>query len=264
MSRSRLALLLALPITVAALAQEGASGQFQVDGDNRTVADGIAWLDQGTLKLVFSDQAFDRNEMAADGELNAFDFMGEGTTLTVEVGERDAVAGVSLYENGMTRYFSGLGETLEIRHRDQQRIAGAFAVGDAPGLRFDLPISDGSMERPGERLPADGGEPGRVLLSRIAAIHAGDMDELIANTPPDQADEMRAAVADGEGAQLLAMAQLFTPKDIKIQGGSQDGDSAWVDFTGNEGGIAVTGVGILKRSNGRWAVESVNTSHSSD
>lgn len=265
MSRSSLALLLVLPLSFSALAKEGASGQFQIEGENHTVADAIAWLDDGDLKLVFSDYKFDRAAIAADGELDSFDFMSsDGATLTVQVDDDGSVSGIVMYDSGMTHFLTGVGEKLELSHRDEQRIAGTFAVGDAPGLKFDLTISDGTIERPGEKLPADGGEPGKILLARMTAIHEGDMEELIANTPPDQAEEMRAAVASGEAEKLLAMAQLFTPKDIRIQGGSQDGDTAWIDFIGDARGSAVKGVGTLKRQDGRWAVESVITSQSSD
>ncbi len=265
MSRPSLALLLALPLSFSVLATDGASGQFQIEGESRTVADAIAWLDEGDLKLVFSDYKFDRAAFAADGELDSFDFMSsEGATLTVQVDDDGSVSGITMYDSGMTHFLTGVGEKLELSHRDEQRVAGTFALGDAPGLRFDLAISDGTIERPGEKLPADGGEPGKILLARIAAIHDGDVEELIANTPPDQAEEMRAAVASGEAEQLLAMAKLFTPKDIRIHGGSQDGDTAWIDFTGEERGGAVKGVGTLKRQDGRWAVESINTSQSSN
>lgn len=259
-----LLLALALPWPVAA--KDAASGHFQAGEQEFTVADAIAWRDGEGLKLVFSDKPFDRAAFADDGELDDFDFLRhEGATLTLSVDPADgSLSGVSTQYEGMSRFFTGAGERLTLSRREENSIAGEFSVGDAPGLSFDLAIISGKLERPGEKLPADGGEPGKVLLARIAAIHAGDMDELIANTPPEQAEEMRQAVASGEAEQLLAMAKLFTPTDIKILGGHQDGDMAWIDFTGMESGANVTGVGKLLRTNGRWQVESVSTSQSSD
>lgn len=258
--------LLALALSWPTAAADTAAGHFQAGEQEFTVADAIAWRDGEGLKIVFSDRLFDRAAFADDGELDDFDFLRhEGATLTLSVDPADgSLSGVSTQFEGMSRFFTGAGEKLTLSRHEENAVAGEFSVGDAPGLSFDLAIVSGTLERPGEKLPADGGEPGKVLLARIAAIHAGDIDELIANTPPEQAEEMRQAVASGEAEQLLAMAKLFTPTDIQILGGHQDGDTAWVDFTGMESGAKVSGVGKLLRTNGRWQVESVSTSQSID
>lgn len=261
-----ISMLLALALIRPPEAADAASGRFQAGEQEFVVADAIAWRDGEGLKLVFSDQPFDRATFAEDGELDDFDFLRhEGATLTLSIDPDDgSLSGVSTQHDGMSRFFTGTGEKLVLARHNESSVAGEFSIGDAPGLRFDLAISGDKLERPGKKLPADGGEPGKVLLARIAAIHDGDMDELIANTPPDQAEEMRQAIASGEAEQLMAMAKLFTPTDIRILGGHQDGDTAWIDFTGTESGAKVTGVGKLRRSGGRWQVESVSTSQSAD
>ena len=261
-------LLIAMAAVLPAIghAAPGATGQFHIGESAYTVADAMAWRDDDDIKVVFSDTAFDRASFADDGELDSFDFMRhDGVTLTLTVDPADGtLGGISTQSGGGSSYMTGVGEKLTLASHDADAIAGTFAIGDQPGITFDLPIASGKIERPGETLPPDGGEPGKVLLARMAAIHAGDMDALMANTPPDQAAEMKAAVDSGEAEQLLAMAKMFTPTDINVTGGSQDGDVAWVDFTGKDSGSKVTGTGKLLRRDGKWQVESVNTSQSGD
>lgn len=257
---------IALVLPAGAQAAPGATGQFAIGETAYTVADAMAWRDDDDLKVVFSDTAFDRAAFAEDGELDSFDFMKhEGVTLTLTIDPADGtLSGMGTQSGGGSSYMTGVGEKLSLSTHDDATVAGTFAIGDGPGITFDLPINAAKMARPGEALPADGGEPGKVLLARMAAISAGDMKALMENTPPDQAAEMQAAVDSGEAEQLLAMAKLFTPTDVVVTGGQQDGDTAWVDFTGMESGAKVTGTGKLLRADGRWQVESVNTTQSGD
>ncbi len=259
-------LLIALAIAVPTVghADVGASGQFRIDETRYTVADAIAWRDDDELKIVFSDTAFDRAAFADDGELDSFDFMRhDGSTLELTIDPADGTLdSMSTQSGGGFGFRSGVGETLTLARRDANAVAGTFAIADEPGITFDLPITPREIERPGTALAADGGEPGQVFLARMAAVHAGDMATLMANTPPEQAVEMQAAIDNGEAEQLLAMAKMFTPTDIVITGGTQDGDKAWIDFTGKDSGSKVTGTGKLERIDGRWRVESVNTQNS--
>lgn len=263
---SLLFLAIALSLPAVAPAKEGASGSFQIEDQTYAVADAIAWRDGDSLKIVFTDKPYDRAAFADDGELDTFDFMRhDGATLELNVDPDDGtLSGVSTTAGGASRFFSGMGETLTVERRDEAGIAGTFQLGDAPGIQFDLPITAAAMARPGEPLPADGGEPGKALLAQFAAIHAGDLDALMAMAPPELAAEMQASKDSGEAPQMMAMAKLFTPTDVKISGGRQDGDKAWIDFTGAETGGKVTGTAMLTRSGGRWRVESTSTSQSSD
>lgn len=241
-------------------------GEFVIHGLDYPAVDAIAWHDDDELRLVFTDKTFDRAAFAEDGKLDSFDFMrGDQTTYTVTLDPASGkVRGISTLSAGISGFRRGVGEDIVLEHHDERRIAGRFSADGGVALTFDLTVTGSQIERPGTPLPADGGEPGKVLLARMAAIHAGDIDELIANTPPDQAEEMHAAVANGEADQLMAMAKMFTPTDIVVTGGRQDGDTAWVDFTGNESGGKVKGFGKLLRHDGRWQVESINTRNVSE
>ncbi len=257
-----LAGLIAAGLSSLSWAKTAVEGEFVIHGTSHPAVDAIAWINDDELRLVFTDKTFDRAAFAEDGELDSFDFMrGEQITYTVTLDpDSGEVKAIATQSGGMSGFMTGVGETIAFDHRDATRIAGRFTANGGVALSFDLPITGKVMERPGTALPADGGEPGKVLLARMAAVHAGDLDELIANSPPDQAQEMRQAVANGEAEQLLAMAKLFTPTDITVTGGHQDGDTAWVDFTGKESGGKVTGVAKLLRVDGRWQVNTVNTS----
>lgn len=261
--------LLVLAATISAVtmvdADPVASGHFTAGGQRHTVADAIAWVDGDDLRIVFSATPFDRANFAEDGELDTFDFMRhDGATLSFGVGDDGDSHFVNVAAGGSSSYMTGVGEKLELSRRDENSVAGIFTVADDTKIDFDLSISPAKMERPGQPLPTDGGEPGQALLARMKAIHDGDMDALMANTPPDQAEEMRQAVASGEAEKMLEMAKMFTPTDIIVTGGRQDGDTAWVDFTGTDSGSKVTGTGKMQRVDGSWRVESVNTSQSAN
>jgi hypothetical protein len=253
-------------LSAGARAADGASGSFRIVGLDFTVAYALAWRDGDDLKLTFSDAPFDRAAFAEDGTLDAFDFLRhDGVTIEVGVDAEDGSAsGMSTRIGGSSSYSSGAGEQLVLARNDGERIAGHFSVADVTTIAFDLPVLGNAIARPGTALPADGGEPGQALLAQFAAIHAGDMDALIAMAPAEQAQELRAAVAEGEAEQVLTMARMFTPTQVRVTGGSQDGDRAWIDFTGSESGGTVTGTGVMRRSDGRWRVESTSTSQSAD
>lgn len=78
----------ALGLAPAAAADDGsADGRFQAAGELRTVADGMAVRDGRNVRIVFSDQAFDRVAFAADGKYDLWDFMdhpGNSLQLTVD------------------------------------------------------------------------------------------------------------------------------------------------------------------------------------
>ena len=63
------------------------------------------------------------------------------------------------------------------------------------------------------------------------------------------------AVLDGEGAQeTLEFLQLLTPKEIKILGGSSDGETALLQVEGMLDGEKQTGESTVQQKNDRWVV----------
>lgn len=198
-------------------------------------------------------------EIVYEGKARAYDDL--GGALTISRLTDDAIAGHFRYGEHEARFDLPL--TASAAADDTGRASGAVSSvstvsisstsGDATGMDDD---GDG---RSGSPLPAGGGEPGLALQRMVAAVHAGDLDTLVANMPEADAEEVRAAIASGEAEAMLQMARAFTPSKVDIQGGQQDGDRAWLDFTGTESGAPVTGSAEMVRSEGSWRVVKINT-----
>ena len=93
----------------------------------------------------------------------------------------------------------------------------------------------------------------------VDATLAGDVDKMTALSHPERRAGIEEAKKAGEIDQMLQMAKLFTPKIKEITGGTVDGDKAWVEFLGDEGGSEVKGTGTLVRMNGKWYLEGIQT-----
>jgi hypothetical protein len=149
------------------------------------------------------------------------------------------------------------------------RLAGTYSYADdddpdgpACEVAFDIPLIGTVAEappEPGEKLPMDGGEPGKVYLALNKAMLAGDLDALAKLLPPAQAAEMQKARGTPEFAQQLVFIQAMTPKNVKLKGGRIDGDKAWLEFDGVEGDALRSGTAEMVKEDGRWRVVSEST-----
>ncbi|MCI1710243.1 MAG: hypothetical protein LKM32_06095 [Chiayiivirga sp.] len=267
-----LAALLVLGATPA-LAKSGANGKVSIDDAHWAVADAVATLDGDELKIVFASKEFDRAAWAEDGQFGSFDLWefkdddgNDGQSLSITVDNESGGYGGHGTKTGFGGgggYSSDYAESLKLSVRDDKHVAGTLKITDddlAAEVTFDLPIQTfGPLTRPGTALPADGGEPGKALKAVVDATHAGNLDQMIALSHPEKRKQIEQAKASGEAAKMLELAKLFTPRISKVIGGSIDGDSAWVDFEGQEDGGKVTGTAELSRMNGQWFVKKINT-----
>src|SRR5690606_21269379 len=106
------------------------------------------------------------------------------------------------------------------------------------------------------------------------AVWEGDLDRVVElMTPAERADavghwkyrpgdtfDYERGDIDASGSGFFMLKQrMATPFVDRITGGSVDGDTAWVDFSGSEGVIGhdeVTGTAVMKRDRkGRWSVD---------
>ncbi len=55
-----------------------------------------------------------------------------------------------------------------------------------------------------------------------------------------------------------ARQSVWNQKEIEITDGREDGDRAWIQFSGRENGAAIAGDAELHREDGRWYVSSIN------
>jgi hypothetical protein len=274
MDTRSLAAALALALATAPVhAKAGASGTVTADGATWKVADAVAVSDDGDVEIWFSKLEFDRAAWADDGKFESFDTYdfkggGDGPALRIDIDEEDNSYGGHTYRASSSSSSGGFSSDLEtgvtITARDDAHVTGTVKFDDGAGLAadisFDLPITaTGPLARAGTPLPAGGGEPGKALRAMVEATHAGNLDTMIALSHPERRKGIEQAKAAGEAAEMLKMAQLFTPKITRITGGNTDGDQAWVDFEGTEEGAAVTGSAELSRADGKWYIKSINT-----
>ena len=117
-------------------------------------------------------------------------------------------------------------------------------------LTFTAALSDPNAPV-GDPLPGDGGEPGRAYLNWVETIHAGDLDALKRIVPEELAEQLETASSD-EIAEHIGFLQTFTPTDVRIVGGSSDGEIAILDIEGKMDGEAVTGEVTMTKTGEFW------------
>lgn len=235
-------------------------GEFKIEDATHKIVDAIAFPNRDDIVVVLSDHPLDRVKLGEDGTIDSMDFFdAPDGLLKLDI---DPLAGelemLRLSSEGRYKMMFASAASLELSHNDAERIAGRVKFTNGPEAFFDLPITR-KIERPGTPLPADGGAPGLALLAYVQAIHSGDFDAMVAHAPAAKAERYRKAQAAGETEKLLNLARKFTPKEIAITGGRQDGTQAWVEFSGKLEGQAKAGTGTMKLDNGRWVLEKIKT-----
>ncbi len=252
-----IAVAVAIPFAHAAAPASGKVGDWNV-------VDAIAWRDDSGTHIVVSDKPFDRSAIASDRKMSTSDVMShqmnplQAQTYEVRLDAEGTVDGTSLSMPGGSSFSfsSDMAEGLELSKNDGGKVAGSFVYQDV-NIQFDLPVVTGELPRPGKPLPSDGGEPGKVFHAQIAAITKGDFDTLVKLSPPEHRESIMADAKKDGGKMEMMAAQAFTPNKATITGGSIDGDKAWLDFDGVQGGEAVKGLAIVERADGEWYVRNI-------
>lgn len=241
--------------SATAFAAPGASGSFQPRGKSYAVKDALAWHGKHGIQVLLSDKKLDAPQLLSDFTLDVNDqFNLDGASMML-----------TIYKTDGSRYSLSLrdtegsgngprcdeGEHLKITRLDETSIAGSF-VCEEHNVTFDLPVL---KERPGTKLGEGGGEPGKVLLARAAAVKASDFDAFLATCSPSEAAKINAAKAGGkdELAASFRFHTSFTPADVQVLGGTQVEDRAWVDFANPD--RSVVGTMKMVRKDGRWLID---------
>jgi hypothetical protein len=262
--------LLALAVGAALAGDPPASGSFMLDGETFSVADAIAYPDEDGISVVVSNRVFDRREFARDGKVDDFDILrhaGDGVaSFTIEIGADGTLSGYSVHSGngGGGGYNSEIAEALQLTTRSDTRIAGSLdwqGEDKATDLRFDLPVQ-ASLERPGQKIPAGGGEIGKALVAHFEAMASGDKQRLQEATPPDRRAEQKEMMEAPEAAAMLGFLAAMAPREVRVTGGVVDGDTAVVDYEGVRDGGKVRGSIDGMRVDGRWYFN--NASESSE
>lgn len=254
----------ALCLAPFAAADDGsADGRFQAAGELRSVVDGMAVRDGRNVLVVVTDQAFDRVAFGADGKYDSWDFLDHpGNSLKLTVDSEGGFLWSWSTLSGGSSVSGGGGEGLALEPTGADRIRGRWQDDAGHAVRFDLPVLAREAPRAGQPLAADGGEPGAAFRAMLEAIHGDDIEGMISRSARDQAEQLRAAVASGEAAQVLEMAKAFSPAvdGLAIQGGTVDGDRAWVEFTGRDATGPIRGTAVMLRIDDSWRMDAINSS----
>ena len=274
-SRPFLALLVGLAVTIAATAGDAPKVSGSITANGKTSA----------LKYAYAmpkEDPFDKKKSATfvlvtDQEVPAaaladeFEFMRwydkaklKGFAVLID-GDKKVVSG-NVYEPGLKHNgFSGVGmQQVELTAMSPSSIAGKVFLPE-PGeffgdtyqytATFDLPVT--AVKPPaaeplkGTPLPAGGGEPAKAYAAFSKAVAAGDMAGIRRGVAAERAKQMDAP----EFKEMLPMIQAMQPKNVKITGGSVDGDTATLLATAKDGKETSTGTITMVREGGAWKVE---------
>lgn len=103
----------------------------------------------------------------------------------------------------------------------------------------------------GELLPADGGDPGQAYMVWVETVHSGDLAALRSIVPEEMAEQLDFASAE-ETEEHIDFLQTFTPTDVRVLGGSSDGETAILDIEGMMEGEKVTAEVTMTRMGEFW------------
>lgn len=141
------------------------------------------------------------------------------------------------------------------------RVSGSYRFTPEDGqditcsVSFDLALlgdASAAPPPPGTPLPPDGGAPGKAYLAMNKALHSGDFEAIASLMPASRAAEIEEMRNSPDRDDMLEMARALSPTKVKITGGRQDGDTAWVEFTALEGGAPRVGTAEMKREGTIW------------
>jgi hypothetical protein len=111
-----------------------------------------------------------------------------------------------------------------------------------------MPAIGGQAATP---LPAGGGEPGKVYLAHLKALKAKDVAALKKLVSAERVKEMDKP----DFKEMLGMIAEMAPSTVQIAGGTQTGDTATLNVTGENNGEKMKGeVSMVKEATG-WKVD---------
>jgi hypothetical protein len=245
----------------------GASGTVDFKGSSWSVRDAVAYpTDQNTIEVALSSKPFDRKEFVKDGKIDSFDIMhhqmethASSVTLKIQGNGSLNCIDFQLEAGSGSSCGTAQGQALKLAKKTADAIGGTFSYHDGADkidVRFDLPITR-EAKRSGSALPAGGGEPGKAVLAHFAAMRTGDFEKLKAVSSPDKRQEMESTkMEESDKKAMLEFLKAMAASDVKILGGTIDGDTALVDYQGKRDGASVKGTAEVKRVGGKWYMES--------
>jgi opacity protein-like surface antigen len=207
------------------------------------------------------DSALDR-ESAIDGQVRE----GKGTSIQLSLGADGDLHGLNAQirtEEGFQSFStSGTGK-VELLTNSAERIAGRVSSEGKKSfsddsyeyeLTFDVAVTP--EPAPGKPLRAGGGEAGKAYVAYIAALQKGNVDAIARFWPKEKGAAMLEAKEEPDFKEKLDMLRMFSPKSVKVKGGSIKDDVADLDVVGKDAdGNVMDGKVRMLRDGKSWRVE---------
>jgi hypothetical protein len=272
-SRSFLALFLSLAVAIAALGDTAkVNGSITANGKTTALKHAVATPKEDPFDkkkkatfLLVTDQ-----EVPASAIADEFEFMRwyEKANLhgfAVLINDEKRVVSGNIYDPALKHNgFSSVGkQEVALTALTPTHIAGKVSLpadeffGDKYqySATFDVPVGAVKVAAPpppkGNPLPAGGGEPAKAYLAFDKAVAKGDM----AAVKNGISAEQRKSMDDADFKKMFPLMQALRAKNVKIAGGTIDGNTATLLATGKDESGAATGKITMVLEGGAWKVQ---------
>lgn len=133
-------------------------------------------------------------------------------------------------------------------------------VASVLALSMVIAVSSG-LPLGAQALGAGGGEPGAAYLACQVHVQKQSRDGLLACVSGERADELEA-MTEAEAKEMLEFIQMLQPTDIKVTGGSMDGNTATLEAEGQQEGAKATATITMVKEGGTWKIQKESWSSS--
>jgi hypothetical protein len=215
--------------------------------------------------VVIADQEVPAKALADEFEFMRWYDKANLHGFAVLINDEKRVVSGNIYDPGLKHNgFSSVGsQKVELTAMTPSHIAGKVYLpkeeeffGDKYQYTgtFDLPISAVSVPKvalKGTPLPPGGGDPAKAYLAFDKAVAKGDM----AAVKDGVTAEQRKSMDDPDFKKMFGLMQALRAKNVKITGGTIDGNTATLLATGKDESGATSGTITMIKEGGAWRVQ---------
>jgi hypothetical protein len=215
--------------------------------------------------VVVADQEVPASALADEFEFMRWYDKANLHGFAVLINDEKRVVSGNIYDPGLKHNgFSSVGsQKVELTAMTPSRIAGKVYLpkeeeffGDKYQYTgtFDVPIAAVSVPKvalKGTPLPAGGGDPAKAYLAFDKAVAKGDMAAVKNGVTAEQ----RKSMDDPDFKKMFGLMQALRAKNVKITGGTIDGNTATLLATGKDDSGTTTGTITMIKEGGAWKVQ---------
>jgi hypothetical protein len=271
-SRSFLALLVSLAVAIAALGDTKVNGSITANGKTTALKYAVATPKEDPFDkkkkatyLLVTDQEVPAAAVADDFEMMRWYDKANLHGFSVLINDEKRVVSGVLYDPALKHNgFSSVGkQEVALTAMTPTHIAGKVSLpadeffGDKYqySATFDVPVAAVKIAAPpppkGNPLPAGGGEPAKAYLAFDKAVVKGDM----AAVKNGVSAEQRKSMDDPDFKKMFPLMQALRAKNVKITGGTIDGNTATLLATGKDDSGTTNGKITMVLEGGAWKVQ---------